>query len=213
MATATSNPRLTKAFSDSLPRYFYNHFPDRLGPAQGERLVRGELALEIVQQGGRYYRYRDLPRNAQMALAWYMSVDGEAWPLPDRWQHGVEDFLRTQLSSCLKGYVKEFGSKVFGYVQLRREFVDEQMYLALRRADPYRAPVAAEPGQSRYLASVGADAANRLPRHSYCNWPLILAGGSVGLTEFIEDGYNRAINYLLKRKKLIPALWYPEKPT
>jgi hypothetical protein len=52
---------------------------------------------------------------------------------------------------------------------------------------------------------------DELIEHNFCNWPIILAGRGSGMDEFIEDGYNRVCNYLLKKKKLIPAVWFPDR--
>ena len=58
--------------------------PTRKMPAfcqDGRRHVNRRAAKLIRQHAGEIRKYEDLPQEAQLALAHYMAIDGEAWEL------------------------------------------------------------------------------------------------------------------------------------
>ena len=72
----------------------------------------------IRQYGGTPVRYADLPRPAQLAIAHYMAIDGEAWPLPEWTADLSVKQLKTRLPELLPYLKTRYGDKPFGFVQI-----------------------------------------------------------------------------------------------
>lgn len=130
-------------------------------------------------------------------MAWYMSVDGEAWEqAPD---------LKRDILDVLPWYRKEYGAQRFGYVELPTKEVidaiwdvDEDLRNEFDTVNEWI---------KWYLESGGGG----VPDHASSNrWPVILSGDAFE-GEVLQDGWHRLSDYIRKGARVIPALYYPNR--
>ncbi len=153
--------------------------------------------LALFDQGFEIVRYRDLSRPYQLAIAWYMAIDGEAWndlipfeehTIPeystdvDAWRNLMLRLLDEAMPKFLESYGDvEFGVGLWSTENLLRSIVDDSdvdgtTFKEFR--DSYKKPI-------RGLASSYYEEEKR--------WPSILSGFS---DETFQDGWNRFHTYV-----------------
>jgi hypothetical protein len=71
--------------------------------------------------------FRDLPVPAQLAMAHYMAIDGEAWQLPEGTESWSVSKLKKELPRLLPYFRRAYGDKHFGYVTIPMEALKESI--------------------------------------------------------------------------------------
>lgn len=125
--------------------------------------------------------YRKLSVPAQLAIARYMAVDGEAWTLPMNW-------TKRNFRKLLRHFRSEYGHVKFGYVIL-------QMTELLKAIEKDGIDI------GEYVKG------GYTPLHPKANrWPVILSGFN---DETLQDGWHRLRDYLGQGAITVPAVYYP----
>jgi len=153
--------------------------------------------------GGKIMLYKDLPIPAQLAIAHYMAIDGEAWALPELVTHVWSTRkIKSHLPKMLPYFRAKYGKTKFGYVHIPMEalidsIVNDENFVAIEQSeDDFRARL----GKS----SVGF----RIPNHPTTNrWPIILSSNDY---ETIQDGWHRLGAYYKQVLAPVPAVYYHE---
>ncbi len=146
----------------------------------------------VERYGGKVMPYRDLPVPAQLANAWYMAVDGEAWQVP-------LGFSERPFELALPWFVRKYGATRIGYVEIPIKALTD----AILEDEELR-----ERGvkdfydyHEWFISQVD------LPDHPRKGrYPVILSGFE---EETLQDGWHRLHDYYSKGAKVIPALYYP----
>lgn len=82
----------------------------------------------IEKHKGRIYSFSDLPLTAQLSIAYYMGIDGEAWFRVDDLgllDKSIRYIVRRGLKSKMDAIVARYGTMEFGYVILSVETIRE----------------------------------------------------------------------------------------
>jgi len=177
--------------------------------------------------------FRELPKPYQMAVAWYMAVDGEAWtdvdflgdeeppPRPsesipkaewkklpeEKWralENEWHDNWKARLKELLEAALPEFV----------REYGDVPFGVATVPTDAMKASVMADDEirddfeswdayQAQYNAGATAPEHGRTDR-----WPCIMASHE---DETLQDGWHRFHSYCRAGDVDIPVVFYPEQ--
>lgn len=168
--------------------------------------------MNIKKYGAKTVAYKNLPRTHQMAIAWYMAIDGEAWgpyginmdkqpttlssnKNKDKWE---KVYLKRQTSRHLSSYVKEYGRCKFGVVEIPTEVVIREIIKNLgnnrsESVDGFKKHCSETPFLPHYPSK------NR--------WPCILADDD----EVLQDGWHRFHSYVRAGHKTIPCIYYLKK--
>lgn len=157
--------------------------------------------FELIDSSGfEIVAFRDLSLPYQLALAYYMSVDGDAWDLfaklPKR--SNDNDILRHALTSAMPLYVEHYGDIKFGISLIpsdafAKAYVEYHLENAFGSWDEYMESA------SNFLG----------PKHSTTDrWPVILSSDE---DEILQDGHNRAHCYLNAGQTDIPAVFFPSQ--
>lgn len=146
----------------------------------------------IERYGGKVMPYRDLSVPAQLAIGWYMAVDGEAWKLPP-------DDSERPFKSVLPWLVRRYGSTRIGYVEIPTKALTEEITKdegfderEFRDFDAYH---------EWYMSGRALLGHPRKGR-----WPVILSSFE---GETLQDGWHRLHDYYSKGATKIPAVYFP----
>lgn len=143
--------------------------------------------------------YAKLPVPYQLAIAWYMAIDGCAWApqgLPDGLTTDDAGF-REAFEAGLPDYVQSYGDIPFGIVSLSAEALKEDVMLTQDIAESFTT----FDDYHRWYVGGG------VPRHPEKDrWPVILS--SYG-DESLQDGWHRFHSYVRDGVTEIPAVFYP----
>ena len=152
----------------------------------------------IRQYGGTPVRYADLPRPAQLAIAHYMVIDGEAWTLPEWTADLSVKQLKAKLPALLPYLKGLYGNKPFGYVRIPMNALadaimhDEDISRDFKTFDDYHA---------WYMGH------DDIPKHTSRDlWPVILDTDN-GF-EVLQDGSHRLHRYYQLGVRSVPAVYY-----
>lgn len=143
-------------------------------------------------------RFADLPQPYQLALIWFMAVDGGAWDsveLPDV----SEADLKSMMAGWLPKYVALYGESLFGVACPSARAVQDAV---MRDPD-----IAQEfPSWAEYHTwYLGA---GDVPTHLKTDrWPVILSDDD---SEMLRDGWHRFHSYIRAGALEIPAVFFPE---
>lgn len=156
--------------------------------------------------------YRLLTPQAQMALAQYMAIDGEAWELAPGLDaamaahrgkyhyEGAADEESTRVwaetfRKFLPFYVEKYGDEEFGSVEIPTDTLVREV---MARSDDL---VTDWDAYHEWYMSRGT-------KHQATEegWPVILSSYT---DEVLQDGWNRFHHYVGQGKPTIPAVWYP----
>ncbi len=165
----------------------------------------------IENYNGQLVKYRDLPRESQLAIAHYMAIDGEAWDIPacfdaqlsssygQEWEDRVEKFEGI-FAKQLPFYVEKYGDEEFGYIE-------ELPIAVLIKSCMEDADLAKDWAKWKnyhewYMEKIGAK--HEAPSNL---WPVIL---SAFRGETLEDGWTRFHQYADRKLKSCPAVFYPK---
>ena len=172
--------------------------------------------------------FKKLPRTHQLAIAYYMAIDGEAWELlgvlgerhseyrPSDRSYGKnvqklqDDFekyrkaLKKLLGQSLHHYIKKYGDKKFGMVDIpTKDLIQEIMK---RNRDIKEDWETFEEYKKWYLSSFGKGYVGKhISRNRSYRWPSIISGFD---DEVLEDGWTRFHCYVARGDKTIPCIFY-----
>ena len=174
----------------------------------------------IRNNNGKIYQFKNLPIEAQLALAHYMGIDGEAWDFAEwgvyedglrerdvgltqtqfheLWEHNAKQLVQN-LAKALPQIVERYGKLEYGLVniptqQLKDAWleINDDAVKDYKTFDAYHQWY--QGGNNHYVKTP--------------TWPVIL--GSFHF-ELLEDGWHRFHGYIANNAYEIPALWYPHK--
>lgn len=145
--------------------------------------------------------FAKLPEAHQLAMAWYMAVNGEAWSgveLPDM-MADQEGFMPA-FKALIPQFVEKYGTTPFGMTTVNAD--------QIKRAVMTNPDIAADfknfaEYHEWYLSH------NDTPSHSDHNqWPVILGSDD---DEVLQDGWHRLHSYLRSGLTEIPMIFYPDR--
>lgn len=137
--------------------------------------------------------FRELPLEAQMAVAQYFGVDGEAWPEP------VYPVTREQLP----GLVKTYGDVVFGYVEVPLDALTAEVMEDDDLKDAFGSDF--EAYHSWYMNDAGPKfSPGKKGKYKSDRWPVFL---SCYDDETLQDGWHRFHCYYARGVTLVPCLY------
>ena len=156
----------------------------------------------VKKHGGKKVAFRNLPESHQMALVWYMAVDGDAWD--ELFILRGNKTLKRNIRKVLPKYVKKYGHLKFGMVDVPTEAIKaviEQGFDDDREFKDF------DSYHKWYL--LGQD----IPKHSRTNrWPCILdSSNRPAHWDILEDGWHRLHFYIKDGHKTIPCISYLPK--
>ena len=169
--------------------------------------------MNLKKYGAKTVAYKDLPRTHQMAMAWYMAIDGEAWEPygidmnkqpttmssnknKDKW----EVYLKKQTIRHLSSYIKEYGRCKFGAVEIPTEVMASEIMKAIETSIGKFKSIREYQEWYRKNCSI--------PSYSSKNrWPCILSDDD----EVLQDGWHRLHSYIQAGHKTIPCVYYLKK--
>lgn len=143
--------------------------------------------------------YEKLPVPHQLAIAWYMAIDGDAWEpqgLPDDMTVEGAGF-RQAFEAGLPGYVRAYGKTMFGIASLRVEALKDDVMRTHDIAEEF----STFDDYHRWYVGGGVPCHPEMDR-----WPVILS--SYG-DETLQDGWHRFHSYVRDGVTEIPAVFYP----
>ena len=162
----------------------------------------------IRQYGGWIMPYRELSREAQLAMAHYMAIAGEAWkPSPDfdRWNaiHFPYDATKASHQKHFQAdrpyYVQRYGNRRFGFVVIPMVDLGKSIE---KDQDCKDECLDFDHYHHWYVDTLH----NPLPRHKKTNlWPIILSDFAF---ETLQDGWHRLHAYYRRGIKQVPCLFY-----
>ncbi len=86
-----------------------------------------ELISLINECNGKVMMFKNLPTTFKYAIAYYMSIDGEAWEMPSTVENTIgisktyQNKLRENLKKNIGFYTKKYGNMKFGVVNIPTE--------------------------------------------------------------------------------------------
>jgi hypothetical protein len=166
--------------------------------------MRSTRTKKLIQTfGGEVMQFRNLPIPAQLAIAWYMAVDGEAWELPSEYyQASVQELKELGFRSFLPWIRRKYGSKKFGYVEIPMEVLIKQVMRDEWMKEDFHQMKDFEQYHRWYVKQGG------MPNHSTTQlWPVILS--SDYNEETLQDGWHRLNDYYRKGVEVVPAVYFP----
>jgi hypothetical protein len=170
----------------------------------------------VREHGGKIMAFRDLPRPAQLSMAHYMAINGEAWEVPEGFNERFDDkvrdrrikehspamyaLLKRMFARSLPHYVREHGDQKFGLVTIPTAVMTAAM---MKTGEHSRDYPTWEAYHQWYLSSCGE------VTHTRRNpWPVILDDDH---DELLQDGWHRFHRYVQIGLPTIPCLYYPWK--
>ena len=164
--------------------------------------MRKVLREFTAKHGGVILPFAMLPKTHQLAIVWYMAVNGEAWEILfdfDRKDDCHNTKNKKILEKVLPEYVKKYGKIKFGVITLstalckRMLMQEREVKQDWKNFDAYH----------KWYQDCSGN-----PTHKRKNpWPCIL--GSDFKNEFIEDGWHRFHRYVQLKMLSIPCVYYP----
>lgn len=141
-------------------------------------------------------RFADMDAPAQMAIIWFMAVDGEAWDSVDL-SSLSEDELKTGVAELIPQYVKFYGDVLFGCASLSTKVICDAVMCDLDIADGFHTW---EQYHTWYLQS-------ETPMHPKDGrWSVILSSDD---DETLRDGWHRLHSYIRDGADEIPSVFFP----
>ncbi len=171
--------------------------------------------LELFEQGFEIIPFRDLPASHQLAMAWYMAIDGEAWidiidyDKLDRDHGNITDegarrkAYATELENYMPAFIAQYGDVEFG--------------IALWPVNSLIKSIAGDEGFERFQGDIGALRADyETPIQQYFRtsypaenrWPVIMSSFD---DETLQDGWHRFHIYVSLQHSDIPVIFYPQE--
>jgi len=170
--------------------------------------------------------FSQLPTPAQLSMAHYMAVNGEAWELPEeveeayfncsrQWQARSLEAIRKgegaidehdaiyrpakeAFQAALSFFIKKYGERKFGLVTVRTAALIAAHLQFHRDDDDF--PDDFDAYHEWFLAHCGTE------DHGDSVWPVILDSSGDSL---LQDGWHRLHFYVERKVDQIPCLYYP----
>lgn len=143
--------------------------------------------------------FANLPMHCQLALVWFMAVDGCAWGGVDLSSVPDDADLKSTLIELLPQYVELYGDDLFGSACLSATALQEAVMRDPEISDEFSSW---EEYHSWYVQEGGA------PRYPSNNrWPVILSGDDF---ETLRDGWHRFHSYMRDGAEEVHAVFFPE---
>jgi hypothetical protein len=177
------------------------------------------VAAMIDAYDGQLVRYADLPHEAQLAMAQYMAIDGEAWQAPEavyeafgkafKYSHTSKKWREIQAAAhqmfidSLPLMVQKYGSIEFGYIAaLPMKVLIESV---MKDADMKKDYAGLEGWKQYHDWYMGTGTKHEAPSDL---WPVILSSFD---DETLQDGWTRFHQYAERHLLTCPALFYPHR--
>lgn len=172
--------------------------------------------LGLFESGFEFVVYRDLPVPFQMAMAWYMAVNGEAWDdiidhddveMPD----GVEtsddprwhEIYRQVVSDHLPKFVNHYGGMEFGVAT----WATEALIVSISGDETFKEDGVDLDGTRKWFQKpVENYHATSYPEQG--RWPVIMSSFE---DETFQDGWHRFHVYVANGHTDIPVIFFPEE--
>jgi hypothetical protein len=158
------------------------------------------------EYGGQVIPYRDLPRPAQLAMAYFMAIDGQVWRTPDwfdaKWNKVYPDEIacRKVFERALPHFIRRHGLRKFGYVVIPMNVLEDAV-MACSHDEDFPDNFAE---YHRRYTQIG-NGMNYRPSYNRRNpWPVIL--DSTG-NELFKDGWHRFHRYVDLGLLTVPCLY------
>jgi len=148
--------------------------------------------------------FHDLPKPYQMAVAWYMAVNGGAWEdvefeVPDFDGPDRAESLKKGLEDALPLFAERYGDVLFGVASVPTEAVKASVMQDEELAADWNGE------WDRYHAWYASHA--NMPDHPRDDrWPCVLSSWE---SETFQDGWHRFHSYCLAGDADIPVVFYP----
>jgi len=146
--------------------------------------------------------FKNLPESYQLALVWYMAVDGEAWDLLGNLESAKDQKeMRKLLQSTLPEYRKKYGNKNFGMVNIPTQIIKQEVMKAN------------EIGKYKSFNNYSKSYQNKMTIPIYKlkgQWPCILADKEYFEMsgEILQDGWHRLQVFINNGAKTIPCTFF-----
>lgn len=169
----------------------------------------------IKKYGAKIVCYSDLPQAHQLAIARWMTIDCESWPMlgklaeeaesvratdyrdPKKWDKYMKD-LNNLLKQSIHLYARKYANKKISIVEIPTVVIKKEM---MKRSEDLEEAFSNWDEYHRWYAKN-----NRVPNHSDKDrWPCILSGFN---DEVVEDGVHRLHCYIKQGVKKIPCVFY-----
>jgi hypothetical protein len=148
--------------------------------------------------------FAQLPQAHQLAIAWYMAVDGCAWDWPDL--HPAMIDVMDQLRASLPFYVEENGDVLFGVTTITAQQAKDAVMTDYETVDGKT--LVEEYGTFEQYHQQFLEQ-NLVPVYDADNrWPVFLAQDTY--MDTFEDGYVRLHSYLRSGHTDIPVIFFPD---
>lgn len=153
----------------------------------------------LIKESYSICTFAELPQSHQMAIIWYMVVDGCAWDSA-KFEDENEEDLKALLPTLIPDFVEAHGERLFGYANLA---VDALKSAVIQDPEIMDSHKTWDEYHSWYLKGGG------IPAHSSTDpWPVILSSDN---EETMVDGWHRFHSYVRDGARHIPAVFFPEE--
>ena len=199
-----------------------NRLPGSYNEKQQFRINK-RVATLIQNHKGQLVKFRDLPLEAKLAVAYYMALDGEAWNAPDtlyaayrkandygrehNWKGKQFDTLtkaaKQLFIDTIDHFVRDYGDEEFGYVAaVPIRTLIESCMKDRELAQDWNGLEGWKPYHKWYIG--------RGSKHAATSdlWPVIL---SCFPDETLQDGWTRFHQYVDRHLETCPAIFYPRQ--
>lgn len=140
----------------------------------------------------------ELPTPFQMAIIWYMAVEGDAWDKVDLFNID-EDNFKSCFNSFLPKFIEIYGDRKLGIAYLNADRICDSVM-----EDPEIAEDFSYWDEYHAWYTSGS-----IPNHPDNDlWPVILSDDD---SETIHDGWHRFHSYIRKNTTHIPAVFFMPK--
>ena len=153
-----------------------------------------ELLKLIKKNNGKLVSFRNLPLTAKYAIAYYMSIDGEAWKVPKAIENGYKAKHCPNKSPAevvaknIGFYTKHYGKEKFGFVKIPTNELIAMFYpkanISYKMKELYE--------ERKQI------------------WPIILDFSPIDEFQVgpIQDGWHRFSDYVTMGLQQIPCVYY-----
>lgn len=152
----------------------------------------------LIKDDYKIQRFSDLPTPYQMAIIWFMAVDGQAWDDVDLSVVPCDD-IKNVIVELLPKYIELYGEKLFGTVILHSSVIQNAIMCDTEISESFSNW---EDYHSDYLR--GGD----IPKHYKTGrWPVILSNDD---SETLCDGWHRFHSYMRDGAVEVDTIFFPE---
>jgi len=154
---------------------------------------------KLIKEDYSIDKFSNLSTPYQLAIVWFMAVDGDAWDGVDLSTYDIKD-LKLTLPDLLVDFVSLYGDVLIGSVILKSVFVIESIMSDVDIADEF---ASWEEYHSFYLRC------GDIPEHSkQSRWPVMLSNDDC---ETLRDGWHRFHSYMRDGDEEVSAFFFPSE--